>query len=538
VMAQLTPLAGIVEGSIWSVVEPLRLGAADAAARALRTTAVNGNHRAANSVPRAAVAERGAQRSTAHAPATASALSMTGPSRGSVTPGAAQPAVAPAATSSALLAATALPSSTVVVGAPRSASAAPATAVPATPTADPTSAPSPALVPPSMPTLAPTLTQSPTPAATTSTPVAAVATPTPTLSSALPTPAPTPAPSPARTPAPSPARTPAPSPARTPAPSCVTVTGFDARAVQAARDTRASVICFPAGRYAGEVPANVPGQTWSLDPNAVFTWRVWVQADGVTIRGGRIEQGLADPYSHNVTILGASHATIEDMVIVGEGLISIHGSDFNRVRNNKLVGPGCGSIFLWGGATKSANDNLIEGNRIECGMIGSRGSDGPPPLVLNRRNVVRNNVVQNSNWMAIEFARSPQTLIEGNTLTGHHVPGGGGTIVSLPVSDESIVRGNTLISLSGDWGVELAASNDVTVEDNDIFGTVLSPGVAAINHNSGSTRSVIRFNRVRDYSAFVDLGPRAIVTDNCMTNVPVLFRYDDGTNTLARNGPC
>jgi parallel beta helix pectate lyase-like protein len=361
------------------------------------------------------------------------------------------------------------------------------------------------------------------------------------MPTAISTSAPSPSPAPPSTPTlPPAALTPNPTLAATPTPdpSCVPVTGFDAIAVQAARDSRASVICFPAGRYTGEVPANVPGQTWSLDPNAVLTWRVWVQADGVTIRGGRIEQGLTDPYSQNVTILGGSHVTIENMVIVGEGRIGIHGSDFNRVRNNKLVGPGCGSIFLSGGAADGADDNLIEGNGLECGMIGSLGSDGRPPLVFNRRNIVRNNTIKNSGWMAVEFIRSPETLIEGNTLAGHHVAGGGGTIVSLPVSDSSIVRGNTLISLSGDWGVELAGSNDVTVESNDIYGTVLSPSVAAINHNSGSARSIIRLNRVHDYSVFVDLGPRSTVTDNCLTNVPVLFRYDDGMNTLAGNGPC
>jgi hypothetical protein len=315
------------------------------------------------------------------------------------------------------------------------------------------------------------------------------------------------------------------------------VNGFDAAAVERARDTRAAVVCFPAGRYSGEVAANVPGQTWTLDPNAVLTWRVWVQADGVTIRGGRIERGATDPYSRHVTIRG-SHATVENMTIVGEGRVSIDGSSFNTVRNNKFIGPGCGAIFLWGGVTVGANDNLIEGNRLECGGIGSRGSDGPPPFpVLNQRNVLRNNVVTDSNWVAVEFVRSPGTLIEGNTFTGHHVPGGG-FIVSLPDSNNSIVRGNTLHSLSGDWAVEIAASNDVTVENNDMFGTVLAPGMAAINHNSGSMRSEIRNNRVHDYSVFVDLGPRATVTDNCVTNVPVLFRYDDGTSTLARNGPC
>jgi hypothetical protein len=316
------------------------------------------------------------------------------------------------------------------------------------------------------------------------------------------------------------------------------VSGFDATAVERARDTRAPVICFPAGRYSGEVAATIAGQTWSLDANAVLTWRVLVQAEGFTIRGGRIERGATDPFSHNITVF-ASRTTVEDMVIVGEGRISIHGSDFNSIRNNRLIGPGCGGIFIWGGTAKGADDNLIEGNRIACGTIGSRGSDGPPaPLVLNHRNIVRNNVIADSNWMAIEFLRSPETLIESNTLVGHHVSGGGGTIVSLPNSNNSIVRGNTLRSLSGDWAVELAASNDVTVENNDIYGSVLAPSVAAIDHNSGSTRSVIRSNRVRDYSVFVDLGPRATVTDNCVTNVPVLFRYDDGTSVLARNGPC
>jgi parallel beta helix pectate lyase-like protein len=516
VLIQHAPLAQAVEGSVLAIAEPLRGVVTNAQTTAAKFMATRSTPPAESadriSASRAATQERGGTPTQRNPTLGASS---TAPTRPAVTPPSGRsttgPVAAPAATSFAPLPTPSAvrPSSVVGAGAATtflppsragaSAATTVATALPSTPT-------------PATPTAAWTPTPSSPPSAPAATPAATVP-PTPTSS-------------------------PSPTPNQSGVSCAATVQGFDAVAINRARDAAgAATVCFPAGRYSGDLKANVAGQTWQFDPLTVMTQHIDIDAPNVTLRGGRFERPTAEAFSHTLTI-HAPHTTIEEVIFRGGGMIiSVEGVDFVRVLNNDFAQHSGTAVALWGGAD-GADDNLIAGNRIiqaSKGMspVTSRGSEGPPPYpVWNRRNIVRNNYIDQgpSGWFGVEFVRSPETVIEQNTITGKNV------LVSLPDSDRSKVRHNTLRGVGGNWAIEIAASNDVLVEDNEFFGQ--SPGNVAVSQNSGSSGTVVRRNHVRDYEVFVEGGSKGQYVDNCLERVSELMRFDDGTNAVARNGPC
>ena len=411
-----------------------------------------------------------------------------------------------------------------------------------TPSSTPTPTPTPALTSPSpapvtaSSTSAPTTTPAPTPTPT------PVVTPTPLVS---PTPAPTASPTPVVTPTPSPTATPA---ASTSAGCVRTVSGFTATAVHAARDgAGAGTVCFPAGTYTGALSASVAGQTWSLAPGAVITGPINVSGAGVTIRGGTIERPTTDRWAPSVRV-DADGVTVEGVTFLGGGqVVSIQGNDRTRVRNNTFTGQSGSAIAIWGDGV-GADDTLIEGNTItqtityQVSPITSRGNESNLHAgVQNARTIVRNNTIDqgigNVGWFGVEFKQSAGTLVEGNTIRG------GWVLISFPETDGAIVRNNTLdMRGTPNWGIEVANSHDVTVEGNTFIGGGTSAGDHAVSLNSGSLRTTVRGNTVRDVRTLFDVsGDWHTVTDNCLANVLYEYEYrsSGGPNiTFARNGPC
>jgi hypothetical protein len=339
-----------------------------------------------------------------------------------------------------------------------------------------------------------------------------------------------------------------PSPTVAPAQACqATVDGLTAAAVDmAVASAGAGTVCFPAGRYEGPFTARVAGQTWRLDSGAVLAGSVAIKAPDVWIGGGTFELPTNDPFGEGITI-NADRATINGVTFHGGGLVvSIHGVDGTQVLDSKFSGQSGTAIFIWGEG-RGADDTLIEGNTIDgtaarkASPIGSRAAENVSDGVLNQRITVRGNKIDqgdaNSGWFGVELKLSPKAVIVDNDIRG------GGVLVSLPDSDGVIVSGNRLdLRGSANWGVEIAKSNDVTVEKNTFTGDGPGSGDTAVSMNSGSLRALISANRAVGLGALVDLsGNDHLIADNCLDNVANItaFRSSAGPNVaVLRNGPC
>jgi nitrous oxidase accessory protein NosD len=349
-------------------------------------------------------------------------------------------------------------------------------------------------------------------------------------------------------PVPSIARRVTPSPTVAPAGACqATVDAQTTAAVDAAVvSAGAGTVCFPAGRYEGSFTASVASQTWRLEDGAVLAGSVAIKAPDVWIDGGKIELATDDPFGEGITI-NADRATIHGVTFNGGGLvISIHGHDGTQVLDSKFSGQSGTAIFIWGEG-RGANDTLIEGNTIDgtsgrkASPIGSRAAEDTADGILNQRITVRGNKIdqgdENSGHFGVELKLSPGAVIVDNEIRG------GGALISLPDSDGVIVSGNRLdLRGSATWGVEIAKSNDVTVENNTFTGDGPGSGDAAVSMNSGSLRALITANHAAELGALVNLsGNDHLIADNCLANVANItaYRSSAGPNVaVVRNGAC
>jgi hypothetical protein len=356
----------------------------------------------------------------------------------------------------------------------------------------------------------------------------------------------------------SPQRVPLPSVARrvTPSPSVAPLEGCQATvAGQAAADVDGAVaaagagtVCFPAGRYAGPFEATVAGQTWRLDAEAVLDGSITIKADDVWIGGGTIERPTEDQWAEGLKV-EADRATIQGVTFRGGGVVvSVKGRDGTQILDNNFSGQSGTAIFIWGEGL-GADDTLIEGNTIDqaaarkASPISSRGAESGagPGVIVNQRLTVRGNKIdqgdENTGWFGVELKLSPGALVVDNDIRG------GAVLVSLPDSDGAIVSGNRLdLRGSPHWGVEIAKSNDVTVEDNTFIGDGSNGSDTAVSMNSGSLRALITANIVTGVGALVDLtGNDHLIADNCLADVKTVtaFVSSAGPNvSVARNGPC
>jgi Right handed beta helix region len=333
-------------------------------------------------------------------------------------------------------------------------------------------------------------------------------------------------------------------PALTPVPPTLgctrTIVGFTAAAVHVARDAAGSgTVCFPAGTYTGELTASVAGQTWRLDPDATLRGAILVTARGVTISGGRSERGTGDPWSAGVQV-GADDVTVERMRFVSGGQgVATFGRDRTTVRDSEFRGLSGGAFAIWGHGL-GADDALFEGNTVvqtlgtHVSPIGGRASeDGNPCGLVNRRTIIRNNVIDQGNqtigWFGIEFQCHEDGVIEGNDVRGGHV------LISLPNNNRMIVRDNTLhMESSAYWGVEIATAHDITVTRNRITGSGPTFDYA-VAENSGSQRAIVIWNHVSNIKALA-IGSGLTVTDNCVIDVTTIIEAF-GPVTQARNTP-
>jgi nitrous oxidase accessory protein NosD len=339
-----------------------------------------------------------------------------------------------------------------------------------------------------------------------------------------------------------------PQPSAAPAGACgATVDGDTAAAVQAAVSRAgAGTVCFPAGRYQGPFEATVAGQTWRLDTGAVLQGTLAIKAPDVWIGGGTIELPTDDQWAEGISV-NADRATIEGVTFHGGGLVvSIHGQDGTQILDNEFSGQSGTSIFVWGEG-RGADDTLIEGNTIDqaaarkASPIASRGAEDGGDTTVNRRIIVRANKIDQGDattgWFGVELKLSPDAIIVDNDIKG------GGVLVSLPDSDGAIVSGNRLdLRGSPTWGVEIASSDDVTVENNTFIGDGPNSEDAAVSMNSGSLRARIIANHADGLGALVNLtGNDHLIADNCVANVKHItaFRSSAGPAIdVARNGIC
>ena len=353
---------------------------------------------------------------------------------------------------------------------------------------------------------------------------------------------------PQRVPVPDAGRRATPSPAAGAAGKCdATVAGTTATAVaRAVTDAGAGTVCFPAGRYEGDFEATVAAQSWRLDAAAVLVGTIEITAPDVWISGGTVELPTDDPWDEGVYV-DADRVTIEGVTFRGGGLVvSVRGRDGTQILDNTFGGQSGTSIFIWGDG-RGADDTLIEGNTIDqaaarkSSPIASRAAEDEDEGILNQRITVRRNTIdqgdETTGWFGVELKLSPDAVIVDNEIRG------GGVLVSLPDSDRVIVSGNRLdLRGSATWGVEVANSDDVTVEDNTFTGDGPNSEDAAVSMNSGSLRALISANRATDLGVLVNLtGNDHIIADNCLASVTSITAYRSSAGPdvhVARNGPC
>jgi nitrous oxidase accessory protein NosD len=326
-----------------------------------------------------------------------------------------------------------------------------------------------------------------------------------------------------------------------------TVEGEDAAAVEAGVAAAGSgVLCFPDGRYEGSFKATVEGQTWLLGAEAVLAGSISIEAPDVWITGGSVELPTDDQWAEGIGV-NADRATIQGVTFRGGGLvISIKGYDGTQVLDNSFSGQSGTAIFVWGEG-RGADDTLIEGNTIiqdaalKASPISSRAAEDVADGILNERITVRGNTIdqgdETTGWFGVELKLSPHALIVDNDIKG------GAVLISLPDSDGVIVSGNRLdLRGSAGWGVEIAKSNDVTVEDNVFTGDGPGSKDVAVSMNSGSLRALITANHATGLGALVNLtGDDHEIADNCIDEVSTIaaYRTSGGPNVgIARNGPC
>ena len=264
-------------------------------------------------------------------------------------------------------------------------------------------------------------------------------------------------------------------------------------------------------------------------------------------RAGRSPCRRDDPWAEGIHVDG-DRATIQGVTFDGGGLvISVKGRDGTQILDNQFGGQSGTAIFVWGEG-RGADDTLIEGNTIDqanarkASPISSRGAeDGDAGDVVNRRITVRGNTIdqgdENTGWFGVELKLSPDAVIVDNDIRGCCV------LVSLPDSDGTIVSGNRLDLRGGaGWGVEIASSDDVTVEDNTFTGDGPGTDDAAVSMNSGSLRALITANRAVGLGALVNLtGNNHRIVDNCIVDVRNITAYRTSAGPdvdVARNGPC
>jgi parallel beta helix pectate lyase-like protein len=344
--------------------------------------------------------------------------------------------------------------------------------------------------------------------------------------------------------------TPRAAPKRTNAPSgppCTTAAGVTTADVDAATRTalEGGAVCLPAGRYDSPIVARIARQEWRLDSQAVLTSTLNIEAPGVRILGGRMESPIRDPWQPSL-VVRAPGVTIEGMTFRGGGqVVSVLGVDDVKIVGNDFADQVGTAIFVWGNGV-GANRVVIEGNHIQqtrtrkASPISSRGSEDAASA-FNRQLVVRDNVIDQGDrdlgWFGIELMASPEALIERNEIKG------GAVLVSLPVSDSSVVRGNTFdMRGSPYWGIEIAKSNDVLVTENQFTGRGSAGGQTAVSMNSGSMRASIHDNFLVAVNTLVDLtGDHHKIVDNCLDQVGREFAYRESGGpdiVMHENGTC
>jgi hypothetical protein len=354
--------------------------------------------------------------------------------------------------------------------------------------------------------------------------------------------------SPARIPVPTIERRATPSPSAAAADDCsASVGGTTAADVDAASAAAgAGTLCFPAGTYEGPFTASIEGQTWRLDPEAVLAGSILIDAPDVWIIGGNVELPTEDQWADGIAI-DADRVTLQDITFHGGGVVvSVRGRDGTQILDNRFSGQSGTAIFVWGEG-RGADDTLIEGNTItqdatrQASPIASRAAEDEADGVVNARITVRGNTIdqgdETTGWFGVELKLSPNAVITDNDIRG------GNVLVSLPDSDGVIVSNNRFdLRGSAHWGVEVANSDDVTVEDNVFTGEGNGSRDTAVSMNSGSLRALITANRVDGVGALVDLtGNDHRIIDNCLTNVATVaaYRTSAGSNVdIARNGDC
>lgn len=256
----------------------------------------------------------------------------------------------------------------------------------------------------------------------------------------------------------------------------------------------------------------------------------------LTVRGATLElpKRTDDERWTPEIVIRASDVRLVDLTTRnGANVVAIEGP-FNRtvVRNADMRDQIGSGIWIKG----AASDTIIEGVTLitdptyrptsEPGVspIRVEGCLDPWPCSpLAYRTTIRDSFVDQGpftgdggpGWFGIELIRAPDSVIERTVVRGGH------TMISIPNSDGTVIRENTLDTSSGaTWGIEVAGSSDVWITGNMIDGVTRGEyPQAGISWNSTGGR--------------VPLG--TIVTGNSIRNMDVAFQLSGDLHVISRN---
>jgi nitrous oxidase accessory protein NosD len=277
--------------------------------------------------------------------------------------------------------------------------------------------------------------------------------------------------------------------------------------------------CSYAGTVTIDKPLTLHGGTLSSPSDDLHAISMAVTSDNVTIAGWSFEGGGA--------------------------VIQIVGHSNVQIRNNRFRDHIGGAIGMFGSVSNVtiAGNDIVNTRTRQAGFVGGRASESNSCSSKGRNIVISGNAgdqgrgssnpSQSVGWFGIELRCFEDVVIEGNSLRGGHV------LISLPNSNRVTVRNNYLdITGFAYWAVEVANAHDVVIEGNTVVGDGPEGGDHAFSTNSGSRRTVVRFNNVSDVRTLFDGGHDAMVTDNCLTNVQFEVEFGSSSNQVERNGPC
>ncbi len=245
-----------------------------------------------------------------------------------------------------------------------------------------------------------------------------------------------------------------------------------------------------------------------------------ISADGVILTGFSLTESEWAPYfGAGVRIDSSDNNVIYDNIIVNNfgGLYLINSSN-NSIHDNSIINNPSRGIKI-----EHSSYNSIIGNKVI--------NDGGLSADYSHHNLIKNNEFRYG-FGGVDFDDSGDTIIDNNFITGIVWPA-----IELVNSPQAKITNNTIID-NGDYGISLASSSYITINDNIIKNNDRT-GVVLRGRGNIVSGNIIEHNGYGYYEAgiFLSGAKDSIVTDNQISNNSngIYISNDAFNNTITKN---